>query len=378
MYDSVKDRYSDGAKEREAALCCPVSYRPEYLEIIPKEVIDRDYGCGDPSLYVREGETVLDLGSGGGKVCFIAAQIVGEKGRVIGVDANLDMLDLARKSKEEVEAKMGYKNLEFHYGFIQDLALSLDWVDDFLVKNPVNSSKDLEALEVEKDRLRKEEPMIPDNSVDVVISNCVLNLVGDDLKQQLFEEMFRVVKVGGRIAISDIVSDEDSPVHLKEDGHLWSGCISGALQEKEFIQMLEDVGFYGIEIDKYEKKAWQIVEGIEYRSVTITAFKGKEGDCLEKNQAVIYKGPWKSVEDDDGHIYERGERMAVCEKNHRIMTSEPYKEFMIAVDPYEAVKEEVEFDCSRDHKRLPRETKEGMGAITTEASSCCEPGGDCC
>jgi arsenite methyltransferase len=378
MYDSVKNRYSDGAKDREAALCCPVNYRPEYLEIIPKEVIDRDYGCGDPSLYVREGETVLDLGSGGGKICFIAAQIVGEKGRIIGVDANPDMLSLARESKKEVETKMGYQNLEFHYGFIQDLALSLDWVDDYLGKNPINSSKDLEKLEEEKSRLRREEPMIEDNSVDVVISNCVLNLVSDELKMQLFEEIYRVVKVGGRIAISDIVSDEISPDHLKEDGHLWSGCISGALQEKEFLEMLEDVGFHGIEIDKYEQKPWQTVEGIEYRSVTITAHKGKVGPCLEKNQAVIYKGPWKSVQDDDGHIYERGERMAVCEKTFNLMKREPYEAMMLEVEPHTEVGEDIEFDCNRKHKRLPIETKKGMGKITTEASNCCEPGSDCC
>jgi len=131
---TVNERYSAGAKKREDSLCCPVSYRPEYLKIIPKEVIERDYGCGDPSRYVREGDTVLDLGSGGGKICFIAAQIVGKKGKVIGVDMTPDMLDLARRNKPIVEKAMGYKNIEFKHGQIQDLQTDLDLVDVYLRK----------------------------------------------------------------------------------------------------------------------------------------------------------------------------------------------------------------------------------------------------
>ena len=94
--DDVQERYAAGAQAVEAALCCPVDYNPQYLKIIPQDVLDRDYGCGDPSRYLREGETVLDLGSGGGKICFIASQIVGPEGKVIGVDMTDDMLDLAR------------------------------------------------------------------------------------------------------------------------------------------------------------------------------------------------------------------------------------------------------------------------------------------
>ncbi|NUN24457.1 MAG: methyltransferase domain-containing protein, partial [Candidatus Jettenia caeni] len=99
---AVRERYSAAAAQKEAALCCPVTYNPKYLEVIPKEVLDRDYGCGDPSQYLAEGETVLDLGSGGGKICFIASQVVGSSGRVIGVDMNDEMLALARKANIEV------------------------------------------------------------------------------------------------------------------------------------------------------------------------------------------------------------------------------------------------------------------------------------
>ena len=123
---AVRERYTSAAAERDAALCCPVEYDRRYFEAIPPEVIERDYGCGDPSLYVREGDTVLDLGSGGGKVCFIACQIVGPTGRVIGVDMNDEMLELARRAATAVAENVGYANVEFHRGHIQDLGLDVD------------------------------------------------------------------------------------------------------------------------------------------------------------------------------------------------------------------------------------------------------------
>ncbi len=102
---AVRDRYGAAAQLREAALCCPVDYDARHLSIIPDEVIERDYGCGDPSRHVREGDTVLDLGSGGGKICFIASQLVGPDGRVIGVDTNDEMLELARRSTAAVSER---------------------------------------------------------------------------------------------------------------------------------------------------------------------------------------------------------------------------------------------------------------------------------
>ena len=140
--DGVQDRYGAGAQAVEAALCCPVDYNPQYLKIIPQDVLDRDYGCGDPSRYVREGETVLDLGSGGGKICFIASQIVGPKGKVIGVDMTDEMLALARENAPIIAERVGYANVEFRRGHIEDLKLDLDALDAWLKDNPVKSARD--------------------------------------------------------------------------------------------------------------------------------------------------------------------------------------------------------------------------------------------
>jgi arsenite methyltransferase len=123
---SVRSRYSGAAQEREAALCCPVNYRAELLEAIPQDILERDYGCGDPSPFVKAGDTVLDLGSGGGKLCYITAQLVGAEGRVIGVDCNTEMLALARRHQAEVVERIGFDNVSFRCGLIQDLQLDLE------------------------------------------------------------------------------------------------------------------------------------------------------------------------------------------------------------------------------------------------------------
>jgi len=376
----VRERYTNGARQREDSLCCPVEYDPRYIEVIPREVLERDYGCGDPSRYVQEGDTILDLGSGVGKICFIASQMTGPRGRVIGVDMNEEMLALARQAAPEVVRAIGYANVSFHRGRIQDLGLDLDLLDEWLRAYPVRSASDLPALEEASRKLRHERPLVPDASVDLVISNCVLNLVHDREKSPLLAEIFRVLKPGGRIAISDIISDEEVPEDLKRDPDLWSGCVSGAFQENELLRGLESAGFYGVTIDRWADEPFRVVRGIEFRAVTITARKGKEGPCFEGNQAVIYKGPWRKVEDDDNHVLRRGERMAVCEKTYRILTSPPYAADIIPVPPRLAVPDEERrpYDCSRIAPRHPRESKGETYTGTTEGDTPrCSPG-SCC
>lgn len=250
---ATRERYAAAASAPEAALCCPVSYDPKFLKAIPAEVIEKDYGCGDPSKHLLPGDTVLDLGSGTGKICFIASQVVGPEGRVIGVDMLDDMLEVARRNAPIVAANIGYANVEFRKGRIQDLAL------------------DLEAPDAGQ-------PLVATESVDAVVSNCVLNLVENRLKKQLFEEIFRVLKKGGRAVISDIVSNRQIPAHMQADPTLWSGCISGAYTEEGFPKAFEEAGFDGIEILSRDNDPWQTVEGIEFRSVTVRAWKGKPFD----------------------------------------------------------------------------------------------------
>jgi ubiquinone/menaquinone biosynthesis C-methylase UbiE len=361
-----------------------VDYDPKFLKIIPQEVLERDYGCGDPVSHVREGEIVLDLGSGGGKVCFIAAQIVGPKGKVIGVDITDEMLKLARNAKPKVVEKLGYDNIEFLKGRIEDLTTDIERVDAYLKENPVRTEADLKALQLKTAQLRKQFPLIADNSIDVIISNCVLNLVSPDQKHQMMKEIYRVLKPGGRVVISDIVSDEDVPMELQQDPDLWSGCYSGAIREDRFFSAFADVGLYGITTLARDEAPWHTVSGVEFRSVTIAAYKGKEGQCWDHLQAVVFKGPFRRVEDDDNHVYERGVRMAVCEKTFRILNREPYKQYFDFIQPNQPVKAEnvQPFNCNVPSVRDPKETKNGVRLVSAEAVqaavAACAPGSNCC
>lgn len=236
--DVVRERYSRGAKQRVEALCCATAYDPKLLEAIPAEVIERDYGCGNPSQWLRAGETVLDLGSGSGKICFIASQVVGESGKVIGVDINDDMLDLARRNAPIVAERVGFSNVEFRRSRIQDIRSAVDA-----------------------------------GTVDVVVSNCVLNLVDPADKVALFDEIYGVLRADGRAIISDIVSSADVPAHMQADPELWSGCISGAFREDSFVRAFEAAGFGGIEVLERQDAPWRVVEDIEFRSLTVVAHK---------------------------------------------------------------------------------------------------------
>lgn len=370
---AVSERYAAAAHAREEALCCPTSYDPTYLAAIPPEVLERDYGCGDPSRYLQPGETVLDLGSGTGKICFIASQVVGPTGRVIGIDMTDDMLEVARAAAPVVAATIGHANVEFRKGLIEDLALDRDLVDDWLRDHPVRTSAELLAAEAHMAKLRATAPLVADRSVDVVVSNCVLNLVGAEQKGPLFAEIFRVLKPGGRAVISDIVSDEDVPEPLRRDRELWSGCISGALREDRFLAAFEDAGFYGLELVVRQAEPWRVVEGLEFRSVTVVAYRGDEGPCLDQGHAVVYRGPFRQVEDDDDHVLRRGAWTAVCAKTAARFAQAPYRAHVEVIEPATLVPlaEALPFASGVPARtRTATEVKQGVAA--------CDPDEACC
>jgi len=318
----VNRRYGAAAHTREEALCCAA---------IPREVLERDYGCGDPSRHVRPGDRVLDLGSGGGKICFIAAQVTGPSGSVIGVDQNEEMLALARGAAPAVAKAIGYANVAFHRARIQDLRLDLDRLDRMLRAAPVRSASEWTALESRAAAEAAAEPLIADASIDIVLSNCVLNLVRPEDKRGLVHEIHRVLAPGGRIAISDIVSDAPVPDALQQDPELWSGCVSGAFEEGAFVRAFEAAGFHGLAFDRYDLAPFRVVDGITFRSVTLTGRKGEAAACGADDRTVVYRGPWRSVEDDEGHVLRRGQRTRVCQSTFDRLSAAPYAEQVVAI-----------------------------------------------
>lgn len=208
-------------------------YTTDELAGLPDSVTGIALGCGNPTAIadLKPGEVVLDLGSGGGIDCFLAAQRVGPQGRVIGLDMTPEMVLLAQRNAK----KVGATNVEFRYGEMEDIPL-------------------------------------PDESVDVIISNCVINLSPD--KDAVFREAYRVLRPGGRISISDIVLYGELPPAIRERPEAWAGCVAGALQESEYLEKLRAAGF-----EKVEVLSRDFAEGGDLiASVRIKAYKPKTRD----------------------------------------------------------------------------------------------------
>ena len=168
---------------------------------------------------------------------------------------------------------------------------------------------------------------------------------------------------------------------VQQDPTLWSGCLSGAFREDKFLTAFEEAGFHGIFIAKRATEPWQTIGGIEFRSLTIVAYKGKHGPCLERNQAVIYKGPFKKVLDDDGHAYNRGQRMAVCDKTFQLLSRTPYAGMFELISPRIDVPLESAtiFACRPNQFQDPRETKgKDYDTTTNSVGSCCGTDDTCC
>jgi arsenite methyltransferase len=372
--DRTMDRYGDASEEPEAALCCPVTYDAESLRHIPARILDVDYGCGDPTVFAEEGQTVLDLGSGSGKHAFMIAKAVGPEGRVIGIDKTPEMLEVSRGAIDEVMGNLGYgeANVEFRHGHIENLSIDKDRLLSGLADHPLSDYAALESLEAELAAT----PLVETESVDLVVSNCVLNLVDDDRKAQLMREIFRVVKRGGSVAISDIVADRPISEEMKRDDQLWTGCLSGAFQREEFHAAFERAGFHGMqEVKSY---FWQRVGEVNFFSVTVRAFKGKQGPCYETYRSALYVGPFSEARDDDNHVYRRGHWTPVCDKTAELLSREPYAEHFLVTPALEDPAKKLPFDCSTPQagRDLPADQARRLEQ-SLDAGDCCGPEGCC-
>ncbi len=325
--EQVKEVYSSAAEAATPNLCCPTSYNPELLEGLPQEIIDKDYGCGDPSLYVKEGDHVLDLGSGVGKMCYMTAKVVGPSGKVTGVDINTDMLEIATKYKDEMNARENVGKVNFVRAEIQDMKIDLDKVDGYIQKSDISQFSDIKNFNAYLETLRNA-PAIPSDSYDVVISNCVLNLVEEEDRRSLVKEIYRVLKPGGRFVISDIVSSKTVPHELKIKDNLWAECLTGSFEEEDFGRVFVKDGFAHVKYENWNNDVWREIEGIDFRSVTLTGFKPVNTVCNNCEYQVIYKGPFNEIIDDLDHKYPKGKRVFVCEETFDHLRSFAGKDFV--------------------------------------------------
>ncbi|MEX1243770.1 MAG: methyltransferase domain-containing protein [Thermoanaerobaculia bacterium] len=291
----VRDYYGKAAETPQAELCCPTTFDEAEIGHIPRDVIDRFYGCGSPvsMANLKEGETLLDLGSGAGIDVFIAARKVGSSGRAIGVDMTDPMLRVANENRPIVAENLGFDVAEFRKGFLEAIPAG-------------------------------------DKSVDAVTSNCVVNLSPD--KGRVFAEIWRILRDNGRVVIADIVAEREVPPHLKTNPELWGECTVGALTAEGFVAALEKAGFYGIEILK--KAYWKSIEGHPFYSMTVRGHKfEKTAGCVYRGHRVVYLGPGKAFLDEEGHTFPRGLEVEICTDTAAKLSQSPYAGSFNVLEP---------------------------------------------
>src|SRR5881296_4363703 len=291
----VSERYARAVTTGEQ-MCCPTGYNFDDLRsFVPEEVLRVSYGCGTPAglATVRPGETVLDIGSGGGIDCFEAARRVGPSGRVIGVDMTDEMLAMARRNAPIVMANLGYHspNVEFRKGHAENIP-------------------------------------VEDGSIDLIISNCVINLAPD--KAKVFREMNRVIRPGGRFTISDIVADQPVPNYLIHDTEKWGDCLSGALPVWEYLRGLVQAGLLGVHQMKYSPRS--IIDGIH--SVSLTATGDKLPHAVEPNgiRFATLLGPFNRAVDELGQAYQRGQPTQASARTAQLLKTPPFERIFLLSD----------------------------------------------
>ncbi len=329
----------------------------------------------DMSTTVGPGEIVVLLGSETAPLCDRLAPLVGPQGRVIGIGCQDMLLTVARQRQSQLAQTLRYANVEFRRGRLHDLQLDLDQLEASLQAHPAITSNDWLQTQAFTEQQRQSNPLVASDSIDAVISEGAVNQLLSSDRPQMLAETYRVLKRGGRVVISTLVSDEDVPFSLQNDLKLWTDGVSGAYREDRLLAALESTGFYGIEIVARQPEPQAAVAGIEFCRLTVIAFKGKAGPCFERHQAVIYNGPWKAVIDDDGHTLYRGKRMAVCDKTFQIYSREPYADAITLIPPVTDIPlaQARPFNCQVDAVRDPRETK----GTAPEGGSLLQISGDC-
>lgn len=308
--DSVQNYYGQvlqSTQDLKTSACCTLEAMPRhlrrYLGDLHPEVVARFYGCGSPLPPALQGCTVLDLGCGSGRDCYLLSRLVGESGRVIGVDMTEEQLAVAKRHCDWHAERYGYarSNVEFMQGHIEDLAAA----------------------------------GIADNCIDAVVSNCVINLSPD--KPKVLAEIFRVLKPGGELYFSDVYADRRIPQSLKLDPVLLGECLSGALYWEDFRRIMQSLGCPDVRVAKEnpvtldDPEVADKIGMVKFRSITVRAFKMPlEDRCEDFGQVAVYKGTIAehphAFDLDDHHHLETGRPLRVCGNTADMLSASRYAE----------------------------------------------------
>jgi len=341
--ESVQNYYGkvlQSSDDLKTSACCtldsvPVHLRPLLSDLHP-EVVARYYGCGTPLPPALEGATVLDMGCGTGRDCYLLSRLVGESGHVIGLDMTEEQLAIAKQHCDWHTERYGYakSNVEFKQGYMEDLSAA----------------------------------GIADNSIDLVVSNCVINLAAD--KEKVLSEILRVLKPGGEIYFSDVYADRRIPEALKTDPVLLGECLGGALYWEDFRRVMQSLGCPDVRVVKQSPIALEDPEVeekigmVKFSSVTIRAFKTPlEDRCEDFGQLATYKGSIPehrhAFDLDNHHHFETAKPLRICGNTYDMLASSRYARHFDFIGD-KSIHFGL-FDCAPE-----------PSAITTEASA------DCC
>ena len=309
---------------------------------------------------ITPGATVIVLSVDAAAVVCPAAEAAGPEGEIVVVVEEPAACDAVAAAAGDLPA--GAAPVSVHRGAWADLRLDVVAFEAWLDAHPPRTLAGIEAADAERRQLAAGSPVVADDAADVVFADRILRAVAPERRRAAIAELYRVQKVAGTLVLSDIVADEPLPPRLLGDAD-----VPASMQESELLGALEDAKFIGAEILGLPEEPIGSAEAIEFRPILIRATKGKEGMCVERMQAVVYLGPWRVVEDDDGHVIRRGQRLAVCDKTYHVYQRSPYAGQFAYLDPVvEIPREEAKpWDVRHPPERSPAETKGLVSGVQT-------------
>lgn len=351
----------------------------ELLNTVPHSLQDGEIS---PSLsrgfeYFAPGMRTVILGCKNQVLPYIAAKQVYPDGTVFGCFSDSTVFEeFKEKFTVSINNLEQLAEIQLHYIPNGDLKIRYSEIEKYLENHPINELKNYWQLEDFVNTIKNENPLFPDNSIDIVALDALNFAVSPQNFGNIITGIYRVLKKGGIFLFSLMLSDERA---LEEE----------FLCEADLEAITGIHKFYGLHCLGRTELPIKIINGKEIRIHNFVAFKGKEGGCIERNQAVIYNGPWKEIRDDDGHIYPRGKRVAVCDKTFNILLKHPYKGQFTYINPYIEISLEnaADFPCCagilfRDPKvtkglakmNYSSKSQDCCGTATNQSSPCCSPG----
>ncbi len=321
-HSSVREFYGEAALTANEDIINPLAPAQQEADFVPDSAKKHSYGCGSPVTdgAPQEGEVLVDLGSGGGIECFMASEAVGKDGKVFGIDMTDEMLQLANSAKAEVAGRLGYQNVAFKKGFLEQIPLA-------------------------------------ENLANVVISNCVINLSPD--KRMTYQEIYRILKPGGRLVVSDIVTDGAIPAKIRNNVRYRGECLGGAMQQEELVAMMEAAGFVSIRFIK--RFPYRQVEGMDFFSLTYEAIKAET--IQSEPVQVVYRGPHGAIYTESGTLLTKGRVTTISSQEASLLGDSVF-----LLDNKGAVTNiQMENSCCAPQTD-----------ISVMESGCCEPESSCC